>query len=113
MKKHLPTIFILVFFLSGFRVYHRIPYPVTEDSPVIYIKICDKDLDLIFEDNDLADSDPLSGLAPLTLQQVITDVLDRDFNGINSSFARIELYPRDPNAPHDGSSFTSVEEAEG
>lgn len=86
----------IVYFTLGFRV---TPYrwDISLNDPTIWIKLCPENSATV-EENDIAESDVLRGVANLSFNQVLQSVID-DYNNVPTSFLRLALYPADPNNP--------------
>lgn len=79
----------------GFRVFPG-KWNITKSDPTIWIKRCSSGVTI--EENDITGNDPLTGIAGLTIDQILQSVID-DYNNSPTSFLRLALFPADPNNP--------------
>lgn len=105
-------IWTFIAFLSlGFRVFPG-KWNISKTDPTIWVRICSSPVTI--EENDITGNDPLTGIAGLTIQQVMQSVID-DYNAVPTSYLRMALYPADPNnpgAPAAGDSTFTIAAAE-
>jgi|GEM_PF-1717549 len=89
-------VWLFIGFLSlGFRVFPG-QWNISKTDPTIWVKLCSSPVTI--QENDITGSDPLTGVAGLTIQQVMQSVID-DYNAVPTSYLRLALYPADPNNP--------------